>query len=215
MKHKLILVTICLLVFGSCIVKALHPFYIKESISFDGRILGHWNDDGGGKWNIVSFVDGITEEILNEIKQEDLKLYRNYVHSYYIKRTHNGKESLFLVTPFVIENQTFLDFFPIDHQNDLDYLLKSHLIYTHSLVKYNIQKNGNIEVHWLDEGKIESLLKDQKIELQHENIGVLNEKYLLTANSEDLYKFIQSYISSTDVDKWKTSIKFTLSKIRL
>lgn len=212
MKHKFILFTACLLVLASCVVKALHPFYIKESISFDGRILGYWNDDDNGKWDISSFVNGVTKKSLDKMKKEDLKLYTNYIHSYYIKRTHNDTETLFLATPFVVNNQTFLDFFPLEHKNDLDNLLESHIVYAHSLVKYDVQKNGNIKIRWLDEDKIKSLLEENTLKLQHEKIGVLNEKYLLTAKSEELYQFIETYMNSNEPNKWETSTKFTLSK---
>ena len=75
-----------------------------------------------------------------------------------------------------------------------------------------MQNNGQIEIRWLDEGKIEDLFKERKIKIQHETFGLLNENYLLTANSKELQKFIAKYMASNDAEKWETSTKFTLSK---
>ena len=41
----------------------------------------------------------------------------------------------------------------------------------------------------------------------------VQDKYLLTASSEEFEKFIKKYINSDDKEKWKTSTKYTLTKI--
>ena len=114
---------------------------------------------------------------------------------------------------YISNNQTFLDFYPLEFQDDVDNLLEGHLIYTHSLVKYDVNKNGEMEVKWLDEKKIEKLFKEKKIKIKHQIAGVQKDKYLLTASSKELQKFIKKYMSSNDSEKWNTSTKFTLSKI--
>ena len=42
---------------------------------------------------------------------------------------------------------------------------------------------------------------------------MLNDKYLLTASSKDLQKFVQKYMASDDSEKWETSTKFTLNRL--
>ena len=152
------------------------------------------------------------ESPLKKIKKDELKIYDEYKNSYYVQRIYNDKEVSFIATPFKINNQTFLDFFPLEYQGDVDNLLESHSIYTHSLVKYDIQKNGNIEVKWLDEDKVEELFKQKKIKIKHQTIGMLNDKYLLTASSKELQKFLEKYMASNDAEKWETSTKYTLSR---
>jgi hypothetical protein len=234
MKAKNLIFAICILLFTSCVVKSLHPFYTKKTISFDKNFIGEWKDDDDGKWKIVPFIDIFLEgnktstkdtiekkgsnkikaEITKkELSKEDKKIYDKYEYSYYIERKYKGKEVIFLATPFKINDQTFLDFLPFDNQEKVNNLLESHSIYTHSLVKYDVQENREIKIKWLDENKVEKLFEDKKIKIKHEKIGLLDEKYLLTAKSEELQKFIKKYISSNDDEKWKTSTKFTLSKI--
>mgnify|MGYP000574944232 CR=1 FL=1 len=209
-----ILVIASILLLSSCVVKSLNPFYTKETISFDKKFLGEWKDSDKGKWTIVSFEKEFKKDLGSEkMKEDDLKLFNEYKNSYYVQRKHKGREALFLATPFKINNQTFLDFYPLEFQDDVDNLLEGHLIYTHSLVKYDVNKNGEMEVKWLDEKKIEKLFKEKKIKIKHQIAGVQKDKYLLTASSKELQKFIKKYMSSNDSEKWNTSTKFTLSKI--
>ncbi len=208
-----ILFAIGILVLSSCVVKSLNPFYTKKSISYDDRFVGKWIDSKKGIWKVLRFRDEITKNNpVEKMKKDDLQLYAAYKNSYYIQRQYKGEEALFLVTPFKINKQTFLDFYPLEYQDDINNLLESHLIYTHSLVKYDVQKNGEIDIRWLDEDKIEALFKEKKIKIQHKKVGTLKNKYLLTATSNELEKFIEKYMNSKDKNKWDTSTKFTLTK---
>lgn len=214
MKIRNTILAICLLLLTSCVVKSLHPFYTEETISYDERFIGEWQDSKKGNWNIVSFKsEMIKENPVEKMKEDDLKIYKEYKNSYYIFREYKGKKVLFIATPFKINNQTFLDFLPIGRQDDIDNLLESHSVYTHSLVKYDVQKNGEIEIRWLDEDKIGELFLEKKIKIKHETFGMINENYLLTASSKELQKFIEKYMASNDSDKWETSTEFTLTKI--
>jgi hypothetical protein len=212
MKVRNIILILCLILLTSCIVKSLHPFYTKETISFDQSFIGDWQDSKKGNWKVISFKEEITKNNpVEKMKKEDLKIYKEYKKSYYILREYEDKEVIFIATPFKINNQKFLDFFPLDHQDGVDNLLQSHSIYTHSLVKYDVQKNGKIEIRWLAEDKVQPLFKQKKIKIKHETIGILNENYLLTASPKELQKFIEKYMASNDAEKWETSTKFTLS----
>jgi hypothetical protein len=214
MKIRNAFLGICLILLTSCVVKSLNPFYTKETISFDESFIGDWQDSKKGTWKVISFKDEITKENpVEKMKKDDLKIYHEYKDSYYIQRVFEDREVLFIATPFKINNQKFLDFFPLDHQEDVDNLLESHAIYTHSLVKYDVHKNGEIEIRWLDEDKVAELFKEKKIKIKHEAVGFLKENYLLTASSKELQKFIAKYMASKDTEKWETSTKFTLSKI--
>ncbi|MFT7442727.1 MAG: hypothetical protein ACI9Q3_001103 [Maribacter sp.] len=214
MKIRNTILGLCLILLTSCVVKSLHPFYTKETISFDQSFIGDWQDSKTGNWKVVSFESEITKDNpFKKMKKEDLKVYNEYKNSYYIQRIYEGKEVNFIATPFKINNQKFLDFFPLDHQDGVDNLLQSHSIYTHSLVKYDVQKNGEIEIRWLDEDKVQTLFKEHKIKIKHETFGLLNDNYLLTASPKELQKFIEKYMASNDTEKWETSTKFTLSKV--
>ncbi len=211
-RNNLLIVT-CILFLSSCVVKSLNPFYTKKSISFDQRFVGEWTDYKKGNWTVIPFKDEFTKENpIEKMKNEDIQLYNEYKNSYYIQRNYQGEEALFIATPFNVNNQTFLDFYPLEYQDDINNLLQKHLIYTHSLVKYDVTESGEIEIKWLDEKKVESLFKNKKIKIEHKRIGVLKENFLLTASSKELNKFIEKYTKSKDENKWDTSTKYTLTK---
>lgn len=212
-NRKTLLIATCILFLSSCVVKSLNPFYTKKSISFDQRFVGEWTDSKKGTWTVIPFKDEITKENpIEKMKNEDIQLYNEYKNSYYIQRNYQGEKALFIATPFNINNQTFLDFYPLEYQDDINNLLQKHLIYTHSLVKYDVTESGEIEIKWLDEKKVESLFKNKKIKIEHKRIGVLKENFLLTASSKELNKFIEKYTKSKDENKWDTSTKYTLTK---
>jgi len=216
MKIRNFVLIMSFVLLNSCIVKSLHPFYTKETIVSDTQFIGKWKEGNKGAiWEVGAFSELISEgNPVDSLSKEDLKEYYKFQHAYFIERTKNDKETRFLAMPFKINGQLFLDFIPFE----LDWgftprLLKGHLVATHSLVKYDLLENGKISIKWLDEDKIEALFENKKIKIKHEKIGLLNDKFLLTAKSEELQKFIVKYIASNDVEKWKTSTKFTLTKI--
>ena len=85
MKIRNLFLATCLLFLSSCVVKSLHPFYTKETISFDKDFIGNWQDSKKGTWTIVSFKEEMLKENpLEKMKKEDLKIYDEYKNSYYI-----------------------------------------------------------------------------------------------------------------------------------
>ncbi|MCT4698426.1 hypothetical protein [Tenacibaculum haliotis] len=227
-----VLVIASILLLSSCVVKSLNPFYTKDTISFDKKFIGEWEDSRKGTWKVLRFTNVLFNDNKTNIdttynkgslnikvkvspvnlSKEDKLLYSKYKNSYAILRTYNDKEVVFIATPFKINDQMFLDFFPLENQEGIDNLLESHFVYTHSLVKYDVKTNGTIDIKWLDEDKIKTLFEEKKIKIKHETTGMLNEKYLLTASSKELQKFVKKYMASNDSEKWNTSTKFTLSK---
>ena len=230
-KNLLLLVFSCVLL-SSCFVKSLHPFYTKDTISFNKKLVGSWKDKGQGEWIIKSFKEEMFKEQKIKEKEggiditttitiekpepssEDFKLYQKYKDSYYVIYKKKGKESVFVAVPFTLKNQLFLDFTPLFvESDDLSSLTENHLVPSHSLVKLDILENGEISMRWLDESKIENLFKENKIKLKHEKTGFTGDDILLTATSKELQKFIKKFMSSKDEDKWTTDTDFILNKV--
>mgnify|MGYP000737130347 CR=1 FL=1 len=214
MKIRNVILGLSFVLLSSCVVKSLHPFYTKETISFDENFIGEWEDSKKGKWKIVPFAKEILKGTsIEKLSKEDLIIYEEYKNGYYIKRTKNEKDVIYLANPFKINNQTFLDFLPLGQESGIDGLLQDHLVYAHTLIKYDILPNGEISIKWFDEDKIQTLFKEKRIKIKHEVMGVVDKKYLLTASSKELQSFLKKYIASNDNEKWKTSTKFTLTKL--
>tara|TARA_R110000868_G_C10960042_1_gene768435 strand:- start:5141 stop:5581 length:441 start_codon:yes stop_codon:yes gene_type:complete len=142
-------------------------------------------------------------------------MFNAYKNGYVVYFEKDSTKSSFLAMPFKINNQLFLDFTPIedkesdDSKNDL---YKLHLIETHTLAKFDALNDNEISIKWLSSKKLEQLLNEQRIKIEHEKVGFA-ETVLLTASSEELVKFIKKYMDSKDEDKWKTDVEFNLKKV--
>ena len=114
MKRKIILLTLSLLLFSSCIVKSIQPFYIKEAIKFDKNLLGNWTDNKKGSWEIASFSDEWNKENKpnGKLTKEDLDIYERYKNSYYVKYSEKETKAIFIATPFKVDKHLFIDLKP-------------------------------------------------------------------------------------------------------
>ncbi|MFY0628855.1 MAG: hypothetical protein JXR05_00660 [Flavobacteriaceae bacterium] len=232
MKIKnLLFLVVCCVFLSSCFVKSLHPFYTKDTISFNESLIGSWKDKEKGEWIIKSFKEEMFKEqttteningidVKTTIKMEepkpssdDFKFYQKFKESYYVSYKKKEKESVFIAMPFVLKNQLFLDFTPLFvDSEDLSSLTENHLVPTHSLVKIDILDNGEISMKWLDESKLKELFKKNKIKIKHEKTGVAGDDILLTATTKELQKFIKKFMASKDEDKWSSDTNFILNK---
>ncbi|WP_299712991.1 hypothetical protein [uncultured Tenacibaculum sp.] len=216
MKTKHVILVLSLVIFNSCIVKSLNPFYTKDTIEFTKDFVGEWKDNYNDTWKIVDAKLVISEEnkdASEETKKQNDLLSKEYRNSYFVEYKTKKQTSIFLATPFKINNQYFLDFIPFDNEKgNLSRLLKYHIVYTHSLVKLDILDNGNVSIKWFDEKRLKDLFEKQKIKIKHKKIGILKDDILLTATSEELQQFLKKYMVSSSAKKWETETKFTLKK---
>lgn len=204
-----------LLAFQSCIVKSIQPFYTNDSVRFEPSLLGKFSDNKSGTWEILSFKQAFERDSPDPKKysQDDLAALEKYKETYVIKQTKNDKEATFLVVPFKVENEIFLDFTPIAYDDsDSNPLALQHLLKTHSVAKLNKQKDGVIELQWLDEKPIEALLKNEQLKLKHERVGV-DETLVLTASSQELYQFLVKFVKSNLENKWNDSETYKLTPV--
>lgn len=212
------LVIVLAVLLSSCVVKSLHAFYTSELIHFEPKIIGNWQDSENAHWSIKSFREVILSENNksnpSELKEDELKMYNKYKDGYVMIFKKDSTESTFLAMPFKINDQLFLDFTPIEDReidklkNDL---YRMHLINSHSLAKLDINSENKANIKWLDEDKLEALIKENRIKIKYETIG-FGETTLLTASSDELVKFIEKYMASEDEDKWKTRVEVSLTR---
>lgn len=212
------LLLVLALLLSSCVIKSLHAFYTQDLLYYEQKFIGNWMDSENANWSVLSFKEVILKEnhVENpsELSKDELRTYQNYKEGYVVYFEKDSTKTTFLAMPFKINEQLFLDFTPIEDReseqtkNDL---YKMHLIDTHSLAKLDIETDNEVSIKWLDQDKIEALLKENKIKIKHEKVG-FGETILLTASSEELVKFIEKYMSSEDEDKWKTDVEVNLKR---
>jgi hypothetical protein len=218
MKTKSIIFALIILLFNSCLVKSLNPFYTKDVVSFDSSLLGTWSSKGSNKWIIEDLKDKVLREnnvnSVEELNDANKKMYEEFKGAYFVSITEGSAESYFLVVPFKIDDQLFLDFSPFTVESDLSSLTQSHLLNAHSLVKLDVLNDGKVRLNWFDEDRIKDLFKQNKIKIKHQKIrgSLFEEQILLTAKPKELQKFIRKYMASNNEEKWKTDTKYTLTR---
>ena len=154
------------MLFSSCIVKSLHPFYTKDAVAFNENLIGHWVDNKKGKWQLESFVDAFEKDRKKgqKLSKEDEVMYENYKKAYVANYTKKEKEAQFIVMPFKVDNQYFLDFIPIVYDdNEINSLAAQHLLKTHSVAKLDMESDNDASLSWLSEERISNLLNQKKM----------------------------------------------------
>lgn len=219
MKTKHYILFFGLIILNSCIVKSLHPFYTVNSVYFEKRFIGKWEDTENVKWEILPFQEVLLKENNKtnptELDEEQFEIYNKYKKGYVVYFKKDSTKSSFLVVAFKIKNELFLDVTPVEDKefdglkNDI---YKMHLIGTHTLAKLDIINDNEIDIKWFSSEKLEELLEKDRIKIEHEKIGFW-KTLLLTASSEELEKFIKKYSDSKDEEKWKTDIEFNLKRM--
>ncbi|MCL5247247.1 hypothetical protein M4I21_15600 [Cellulophaga sp. 20_2_10] len=211
MKAKNLLIAFCVLLFNSCVLKSLHPFYVSSAIFFEKSFTGNWVDSKNGKWDIVALNDEFKKE-KEPMSEEDKKMFQQYKDGYFIKYVEDKKEATFIGIPFKVNNQLFIDFnlFEFD-TGELNNLVKSNIIETHTVAKLELLNNGSVSLKWLDEDRLSELFEKNQIQLKHEKVGI-NKTLVLTGSSKELYKFLKKYLDSDIKNKWETDKKFTLTR---
>jgi len=218
-KTRFFVLSLLFLIINGCVVKSLFPFYTSNSVVFEKKFIGNWIDTEYAKWNIQPFQEVILKENKkispSELDDEQFALYNKYGKAYVVYFEKDSTKSSFLAMAFKINNQLFLDVTPIEDseidglKNDL---YKHHLIGTHTLAKFDLINDNEIDIKWFSSDKLEELLDENRIKIKHEKIGFW-DTIVLTASSEELEKFIKKYMDSKDEDKWKTDVEFNLTRV--
>ena len=218
-KTRFFVLSLLFLIINGCVVKSLFPFYTSNSVVFEKKFIGNWIDTEYAKWNIQPFQEVILKENKktspSELDDEQFALYNKYEKAYVVYFEKDSTKSSFLAMAFKINNQLFLDVTPIEDsefdglKNDL---YKLHLIGTHTLAKFDLLNDNEIDIKWFSSDKLEELLKENRIKIKHEKVGFW-DTIVLTASSEELQKFIKKYMNSKDEDKWKTDVEANLTRV--
>jgi hypothetical protein len=233
MKPKALFILLGVLLLNSCIVKSLFPFYTKDSIKYEPRLVGTWQDDKVTRLEVYPFkekyleLQGDTpEEAAKSMNRTMLELsgeYRDFgpfgafEKGYLVVMTEDGKEAVFAAVPFKIKDQTFLDFVLLDVDlSSINSMAANHLLGMHTLIKVGFSEDQSmVSLEWFAEEKLNKLIEENRIRIKYANVGTMtdNPRYLLTAPSEELQRFIAKYMDSRDEDKWSSEIEYNFKKL--
>lgn len=204
MKRKLVILSFSILLFTSCVVKSIHPFYVKNAEAFNENLIGKWTDNKKGSWEIVSYKEEWHKENKDQskISLKDKKHLAKWKNSYYLIHTNKENEAIFIAMPFKVNNHLFIDFTPVEFEaEDLNTFAGKHLLTTHSTAYLKINEDKSITLKFLSEKAIHNLIENKKLRIKHERVGV-NQDLILTASSEELHNFLEKFMETDFEGKW-------------
>lgn len=195
-RKSLFIIALLAVSLSSC-VYALFPIYTPETIVFKKELLGIWETD--------SALFQLRFEVYDETKAKGQLNFRHRHGSYQEVETDKSyKLTIYdLQNPEATESfqahlvrlgdHHFLDLIPLlEHRNDN---LGNNFMALHSFAKVRIQKEGFV-LSQFDLTKLNELFESNLIRLRHENV---NGTVLITAQSEELQKFLKRYAADQSV----------------
>lgn len=93
MKTKHLIVIFGLLLFQSCIVKSLNPFYTEDVVQFSEDFVGEWRDNNNDSWKIVPTKEEYErqKQKQGELSKEDKAFFETHKNSYLVEYSDNAK----------------------------------------------------------------------------------------------------------------------------
>jgi hypothetical protein len=186
MKTRLILTMLILIILAVSCIPSLYPLYREKDLIFDERLLGLFNIEGdksdGDTWEFEK-LDWQTEGRINN----DWNQFRTG-KTYKMTDIEDEKKAEFAVHLLKLGKNYYLDFFPVKY-NIENYMLDMQLMPAHIFGKIEFV-NKNIVMHWFDGGFLTDMIDSNKIKISHK---MLENSILLTANTEELQKFVRKY----------------------
>ena len=183
-RSKLIILILTLTAMSSCLVSSLHPFFKEKDKQFDTTMVGNWIDGDSCIWtihpNMVS--TGFMEP---EIHDKAYKL------TYYEDET---TKSILTATLFQLNGVDYVDFTPDPNEDHCSSDMTAfHHVPVHTLARVQYSKDS-ILLYWYGDVWLSELFEQNRIRIKHETVeGLVYERQLLTASTDELQKFIKKY----------------------
>ncbi len=184
MKTKKFLFYVLAALLGGCIpVMSLHPLFTEETLVFEEKLLGTWVDDSNNIWE---FKDPNEQE----------KIYK------LIFIDDEGKKGSFVVHLVKLENKLFLDVYPSEppwdeeDPNKVEWPYNTlFLMPVHTFIKIN-GIEPELKLQLTDDDELKKLLKENPNAVEHTST---EDKFVLTASTEELQAFVVKYADDSRV----------------
>lgn len=192
MKNQaVIIVSVITLFLSSCLVTSLHRFFTPEDKIFKPELIGNWIDSDEGIWVIR---ENTYLKNQNGPRVSD----STYTIKYY---EEENSISYLSGTLFMLNGKTYVDFFPDPDEDHFTADMSNyHHIPVHTLARFHSNKDS-LMFFWFGEEWLSDLFEENRIRIDHEIVD--NGQYdsnLLTAETEDLQKFIKKYMDNKIIE---------------
>ena len=184
MKTKKFLFYVLAALLGGCIpVMSLHPLFTEETLVFEDKLLGTWVDDSNNIWEFKS-------------PNEQEKIYK------LIFVDNEGQKGLFDARLTKLENKLFLDVYPSEppwdeeDPNKVEWSFNTlFFMPVHTFIKIN-GIEPELKLQLTDDDELKKLLKENPNAVEHTST---EDKFVLTASTEELQAFVVKYADDSRV----------------
>jgi hypothetical protein len=199
MKTKKIAFYCIAVLLGGCVpVMSLQPLFTAETVVFDGRLLGTWNEpDSDNVWEFTRLEPEAVEALPDALKGEPIKAYRLNIRA---EKRLGGSLVAALVK---LQDQLYLDVFPdklpsgqkMDSEETKLPFNAVFFVPTHTFLKVNIT-DDRLAMHITDDEGIQKLLEAEPGAIQ---CTAVDDRLVLTASTKELQAFVTKYANDDRV----------------
>lgn len=168
---------ICLLVFGSllvlcgCIPLSLHPLYTEKDLVFDDALIGIWEMENG---------------------EEEFVFEKSGPLTYTMIEKEEYGEAEFDAHLLKLGDELFLDLYPRNYGDDMNSMLRDHLVPVHSFYRIH-QLEPALILSTFDYSWLENRLEENEKALPH---AYLDDGLVLTASTAELQAFVLKHLET-------------------
>lgn len=169
----------------SCI-PSLYPLYLDKDLLVDDMLEGLYETGDDDYWKI--------RRLDPDFEKSFPEAWENYNSGYTYKLTvrEDGEIEDFALHLLQLGEDLYLDFFPVDYKIKHGFL-DMHLVPSHIFAKTEITDEFLI-IHFFDMDWLEDLIETNRIKISYVE---LKDRYLLTAETEELQKFITKFANDS------------------
>lgn len=187
MKPKTILLILVIAgVVFSCI-PSLYPLYRDKDLLLNEKLIGRFGEpDDDDYWDF--------QHLDTQIEREMIDGWREFKSGYTYQLTvmEDGVAEEFATHLLTLGDDTYLDFFPVNYTIEPG-MLDMSLAPSHIFARVEIS-DEHLILHFFDTEWLEDLIEENRIKISHVE---LEDRYLLTAKTEELRKFILKFANDS------------------
>jgi hypothetical protein len=198
MKRIFYILSVCFLVlFLSSCLTTLYPIFHEKDAIFNLSLLGYWKcAEGNSKERKFIEFKKIPDDRKPELPPGIRKISdKGYLVSRIDSMGQTTSQSFVFLAK--IGKNNYLDYYPAEmsSQKNVIKIYKDHYLKIHSNYRCDFKDNDHFEMKRFDQGFLDKLISNNKINIRHE---VIDGNNLITASTNDLQKFIIQYSDNPD-----------------
>lgn len=180
---------------SACALSSLFPLYTEKDLRTDDDLIGKWltDYDGQKEYWVIEKLDTANNKG-GFLGSPGAWSNYNTGKTYRLVSVEDTIEQEFALHLLELNGIQYLDFYPVNVEVNHGFLAW-HMVPTHIFGKVEIKKN-QLVLHFFDSDYFVKMIEQDKIRISHVE---LNGRQLITAETDELQKFIKKYANRSEV----------------